>query len=48
MSYVLFVGATIVYASTEGFLTIAGNILISVLFGGSIKIMWDWLIKEDN
>ena len=48
MSYVLFVGATIVYASTEGFLTIAGNILISVLFGGSIKIMWDWLIKEEK
>ena len=44
--YTLFIGATIVYASNEGFLTIAGNILIFILFGGSIKIMVDWLIKE--
>lgn len=48
MLYVLLVGATIVYASKEGFLTFTGRILISVLFGGSIKIMIDWLIKEDN
>lgn len=45
--YVLLVGATIVYVSKEGFLTSAGNIVISVLFGGSIKIMLDWLIKEE-
>lgn len=47
MLYVLLVGATIVYASKEGFLTFPGRILISVLFGGSIKIMIDWLIKEE-
>lgn len=47
MSYVLLVGATIVYASNEGFLTIAGNVVTSMLFGGSIKIMVNWLIKED-
>lgn len=46
--YMLLVGATIVYASNEGFLTIAGNILISILFGGSIKIMVDWVIKEND
>lgn len=45
--YVLFIGATIVYASNEGFLTTAGNILIFILFGGSIKIMVDWLFKEE-
>lgn len=45
--YVLFIGATIVYASNEGFLTIAGNILIYILFGSSIKIMVDWVTKED-
>lgn len=45
--YSLFIGATIVYASNEGFLTIAGNILIFILFGVSIKIMVDWVIKEE-
>ena len=45
--YVLFIGATIVYASNEGFLTTAGNILVSILFGASIKIIVDWLIEED-
>lgn len=48
MLYVLLVGATIVYASNEGFLTIAENILTSILFGGSIKIMVDWVIKEEE
>lgn len=48
MLYVLLVGATIVNASKEGFLTFPGSIVISVLFGGSIKIMVDWVIKEDN
>lgn len=48
MLYVLLVGSTIVYASNEGFLTIAERILISILFGGSIKIMVDWVIKEEN
>lgn len=46
--YTLFIGATIVYASNEGFLTIAGNILIFILFGSSIKIMVDWIIKEED
>ena len=45
--YILFIGATIVYASNEGFLTTAGNILVSMLFGASIKIMVDWLTMED-
>ena len=27
--------------------TTAGNILVSILFGASIKIMIDWLIEED-
>ena len=45
--YILFIGATIVYASNEGFLTTAGNILVSMFFGASIKIMVDWLTKED-
>lgn len=44
--YILCIGATIVYASNEGFLTSAENILTSILFGGSIKIMVDWVIKE--
>lgn len=48
MLYVLLIGATIVYASNEGFLTIAGNILISILFGASIKIIVDWVIKEEE
>lgn len=48
MLYVLLIGATIVYASNEGFLTIAGNILVSILFGGSIKIMVDWVIREEE
>ena len=46
--YTLLIGATIVYASNIGFLTIAGNILISILFGSSIKIMIDWVIKEED
>nr|DAQ52246.1 MAG TPA: hypothetical protein [Caudoviricetes sp.] len=45
--YVLLVGATIVYASNEGFLTIIGSILIYILFGGSIKILIDWVITEE-
>lgn len=45
--YVLFIGATIVYASNEGFLTTAGNILVSILFGSSIKILINWLTKEE-
>lgn len=45
--YILFIGATIVYASNEGFLTTAGNILVSILFGASIKIMVDWLTKGE-
>lgn len=45
--YILCIGATIVYASNEGFLTTAGNILTSILFGGSIKIIVNWLIKEE-
>lgn len=48
MLYVLLIGATIVYASNDGFLTIAGNILISILFGVSIKIIVNWLIKEED
>ena len=44
--YTICIGATIVYASNEGFLTTAGHILISILFGGSIKIIVDWVIKE--
>lgn len=48
LCYTLFIGATIVYASKEGFLTIAGNILIFILFGVSIKIIIDWVIKEDK
>lgn len=48
MLYVLLVGATIVYASNEGFLTITGSILIYILFGGSIKIMIDWVITEEH
>lgn len=46
--YILCIGATIVYASNKGFLTIAGNILVSILFGSSIKIMVDWAIKDDK
>lgn len=45
--YILFIGATIVYASTEGFLTSAGKILISILFGVSINIIFKWLFKEE-
>lgn len=45
--YILFIGATIVYASNEGFLTTAGNFLVSILFGASIKIMVDWLTKGE-
>lgn len=46
--YILLIGSTIVYASNEGFLTIAGNILVSILFGVSIKIIVNWIIKEDK
>ena len=46
--YILFIGPTIVYASSTGFLTSAGNILIPILFGISINIIIKWLIKEDN
>lgn len=46
--YILFIGATIVYASNEGFLTTAGKILIFILFGVSINIIIKWFIKEDN
>lgn len=45
--YILFIGATIVYASNEGFLTTAGNFLVSIVFGASIKIMVDWLTKGE-
>lgn len=44
--YILFIGATIVYASNEGFLTTAGKILIFILFGVSINIIIKWFIKE--
>ena len=46
--YILFIGATIVYASNEGFLTTAGNILIFTLFGVSINIIIKWFIKEES
>lgn len=45
--YILIIGATIVYASNDGFLTTAGNILASILFGASIKIIVNWLIEEN-
>lgn len=45
--YILSIGATIVYASNEGFLTGSGNILVSILFGASINIIIKWLIKEN-
>lgn len=43
--YILFIGATIVYASSEGFLTTAGNILVFILFGVSINIIIKWLLE---
>lgn len=46
--YILFIGATIVYASNEGFLTTAGKILIFILFGVSINIIIKWFIKEEE
>ncbi|ALF01983.1 hypothetical protein AVU90_gp14 [Enterococcus phage IME-EFm5] len=46
--YSLFIGVTLLYASTNGFFTALGNILIFILFGVSIKIMFDWVFKEDN
>lgn len=46
--YILFIGATIVYASNEGFLTTAGIILVFILFGVSINIIIKWLIKEED
>lgn len=45
--YSLFIGVTLLYASTNGFFTALGNILIFILFGVSIKIMFDWVFKED-
>ena len=45
--YILFVGVTLLYASTNGFFTVLGNILIYVLFGVSIIIIVNWVIKED-
>lgn len=45
--YVLCIGVTLLYASTNGFFTVLGNILIYVLFGVSIKIIGNWLFKED-
>ena len=45
--YILFIGATIVYASNEGFLTTAGIILVFILFGVSINIIIKWFIKEE-
>lgn len=45
--YVLFVGVTLLYASMNGFFTALGNILIYVLFGVSIKIIFDWVNKEE-
>ena len=48
LCYTLFIGVIIVYASNTGFLTIAGNILIFIIFGSSIKIMVDWVIKEED
>lgn len=45
--YILFVGVTLVYASSNGFFTVLGNVLISVLFGVSVKIIFEWLIKEE-
>lgn len=47
MLYVLFVVSTLLYASINGFFTVLENILISMLFGGSIKVVVDWLIKEE-
>lgn len=46
--YILFIGATIVYASNEGFLTTAGKILVFILFGVSINIIFKWLFKEED
>lgn len=46
--YILFIGATIVYASNEGFLTTAGIILVFILFGVSINIIIKWFIKEED
>ena len=46
--YILFIGATIVYASNEGFLTSTGKILIFILFGVSINIIFKWLFKEEE
>lgn len=45
--YILFIGATILFAANEGFLTNAGLFLTGFLFGGSIRIMIDWVIKEE-
>lgn len=45
--YSLFIGVTLLYASTNGFFTALENILIFILFGVSIKIMFDWVFKED-
>lgn len=45
--YILFIGATILFAANEGFLTTDGLFLTGFLFGGSIRIMIDWVIKEE-
>lgn len=45
--YVLFVGITLLYSSMNGFFTALGNILIYVLFGVSVKIIVNWVIKEE-
>lgn len=45
--YILFIGATILFAANECFLTTAGLFLTGFLFGGSIRIMIDWVIKEE-
>lgn len=47
LCYSLFIGVTLLYASTNEFFTALGNILIFILFGVSIKIMVDWVFKED-
>lgn len=45
--YILFIGVTILYAANQGFLTTSGIFLTGFLFGGSIRIMIAWVIKED-
>lgn len=45
--FLLFVGVTLLYASSNGFLNGLGNVLIFVLFGVSIQIIVEWLITEE-